>query len=101
MQNFLNIYYTIFCTTFFCIFNQIVILIKHTKIYAAENTVAKMNIQTIVTQKFFAQKFCHKNCCCKNKSSKNFVGLFLQHYFLHQIFLHYNCLCHKYLYIYF
>ena len=56
MQKFLNTYYTIICATVFCIFNEIVILIKYTKIYAAEYTVAKINRQKIVTQKFFAQK---------------------------------------------
>ena len=45
------------CATFFCIFNQIVILIKYTKICAAEYTLAKTKRQKIVTQKFFAQKF--------------------------------------------
>ena len=29
------------------------------------------------------------------------MDLFLQHHVLHQNFLHYNCLCHKYLYIFF
>ena len=36
IQKFLNVYYTIIRATFFCKFNQIVILIKYTKIYAAE-----------------------------------------------------------------
>ena len=38
----------------FCVFYQIVILIKYTKINVAESTVAKINRQKIVTQKFFA-----------------------------------------------
>ena len=57
MQKLLNIYYTIIFATFFCIFDQIVILIKYTKIHAAEYTVAKINEQNIVTQKFL---FWHK-----------------------------------------
>ena len=57
MQKFLNIYYTINCETFFCIFNWIVILMKYTNIYAAKYAVSKINGQKIVTQKFFAQKF--------------------------------------------
>ena len=56
MQKFLNTYYPIICPTFFCILNYIAILIKYTKINAAEYTVAKINRQNIVTQKFLAQK---------------------------------------------
>ena len=49
---------TLICAMFFfCIFNEIFILIKHTKLYATEYTVSKVNRQKIVKQKLFAQKF--------------------------------------------
>ena len=77
---------------------------KYTKI-CRRITVAKINRQKIVTQKFFCAKiFDTKNVVAKINPhiyTKIFVDLFLQQHFLHQNVLQYNCLSHKYMYIYF
>ena len=57
MQKVLNISYSIICASFFCMFNQIVILIKCTKIYAAEYNVAKINSQKLLQKIFCAKSF--------------------------------------------
>ena len=100
MQKILSISYSIICASFFCMFNQIVILIKCTKIYAAEYIAAKINSQKLLQKIFCAKGFDTKIVVTKINSQK-FCVFFCNIIFCIKIFLHYSCLYLKYSCIYF
>ena len=81
MQKFLNIYYSIICKTFFCMFNQIVILIKPTKINAVVHRCKNKWTKNCHTKFFCANIFDTKIVVAKINPQK-----FLWLYFCNIIF---------------